>query len=467
MDLFTIVLVILLLSQPVIIFMLIKKNKSLKKELADLKVTHEFVLKKYKPVSDIQKVVKDKEQLLTDYELNMNNLKDKYKLGLERYKQLEYDISLYEEVNELIEHGSYIPYFDFETSEKFKSAIKENKEKQKIFIKNKTAAICKTQWTVGDSRREGEIMTNKAIKLTLRAFNGECDALISKVKWNNIQNIEGRMIKSFETINKANESNQIVIQQVYLDLKVNEARLTHEYNLKKHEEKEEQRAIKEQMREEERANREIEKAKRDAEIEERRYEKALKQAQSELLKAEGGKLDKLNDKIAKLQEALDQAHVMKERAISRAQVTKSGHVYIISNIGSFGENVYKIGMTRRLEPLDRVKELGDASVPFQFDIHAMIYSDNAPSLEAELHRKFNAKRINKINHRKEYFDVTIDEIEKSLNDIAGAEIEVMKIAEAHEYRESLSILLAEKKKMNETKIIEPVASKRYSDDLFN
>ena len=142
---------------------------------------------------------------------------------------------------------------------------------------------------------------------------------------------------------------------------------------------------------------------------------------------------------------MKEAHERKERAISMAQQTKRGHVYIISNIGSFGEQVYKIGMTRRLEPVDRIKELGDASVPFQFDIHAMIYSEDAPTLENALHKAFANKKVNMLNYRKEFFKVTLDEIEQKAKEI-GLETEFTRLPEAMEYRETLAIL----EKLNST-----------------
>ena len=146
-----------------------------------------------------------------------------------------------------------------------------------------------------------------------------------------------------------------------------------------------------------------------------------------------------------------------------AQQTKSGHVYIISNLGSFGENIYKIGMTRRLEPLDRVNELGDASVPFKFDVHAMIYSENAPELETQLHKAFNKNRLNFVNLRREYFNISLDEIEKVVQENHG-KIEFIKEAEAKEYRESIII----KRKMNTVDgliLTEEVYPK--ADDLFD
>jgi hypothetical protein len=147
-----------------------------------------------------------------------------------------------------------------------------------------------------------------------------------------------------------------------------------------------------------------------------------------------------------------------------AQQTKRGHVYIISNIGSFGENVYKIGMTRRLEPTDRVKELGDASVPFKFDIHAMIYSDEAPRLENELHKAFNNKKVNMLNNRKEFFNVTIDEIEQKTREI-GLDAEFSRLPEAMEYKESLAILDKLNSQQAESKTIEQIIAEEFPSTL--
>jgi hypothetical protein len=326
-----------------------------------------------------------------------------------------------------------------DSSEAYKQQINQNKQQQKQAIKDNKAAVCNTTWTVGNSEKEGERMVKRGIKLALRAFNGDCDSLITKVKWNNADQTEKRIQKAFEAINKLNQSSHIYITQDFLDLKIQELKLTHEYHLKKHEEKEEQRQIREQMREEERVKKEIEKAQKDAEKEEKRYQQALEKAQKDLEEAQGEELDKLNEAIAQLKQELEDAQQSKDRAISRAQMTKSGHVYVISNIGSFGKNIYKIGMTRRLEPMDRVKELGDASVPFQFDVHAMIYSEDAPSLENSLHKIFNEQRVNMINTRKEYFNVSLDEIERAVHTHTHGEIEFTKIAEAKEYRETITL----------------------------
>jgi T5orf172 domain len=198
------------------------------------------------------------------------------------------------------------------------------------------------------------------------------------------------------------------------------------------------------MREEEKALRELEKIQQDAEREERRYQDALAKARLEVESATGKAQEKLFSQIEELQKRLTEAEVNKERAISQAQLTKSGHVYIISNIGSFGEDVYKIGMTRRLEPTDRVKELSSASVPFPFDVHAMIFCNNAPELESRLHKRLEDSRMNKENLRKEFFRVSIDEIVRVVREtdaelkIGNSEITFTKIAEAADYRKTLA-----------------------------
>jgi hypothetical protein len=307
-------------------------------------------------------------------------------------------------------------------------------------ITNKTAAVCHTQWEVNGSRVEGRKQINQTLKLMLRAFNGECDAAIVKVKYNNVKVMESRILKSLEVVNKLAEVQQCYIAPDYFNLKLQELYLVHEYQEKAYEEKEEQRRIREQMREEEIARREIERALQEAERDEARYAEALRKAREEVEKAVGEKQQKLYGQIEELQRKLNEAQVNRERAIARAQMTRSGHVYVISNIGSFGDDVFKIGMTRRLDPLDRVRELGDASVPFQFDVHAIIYSEDAPGLETKLHQIFHHRRVNLVNERKEFFRVTIEEIAEAVRR-HDASIGITLAAEAVEYRKTLAIRL--------------------------
>lgn len=203
-------------------------------------------------------------------------------------------------------------------------------------------------------------------------------------------------------------------------------------------EREEQRQIREQMREEERARREYEKAMKDAAKEEELLKKAIEKAQQAVAKASEEQKAKYEAKLQELSEKLKEAEEKSQRAISMAQQTKSGHVYIISNIGSFGEDVFKIGMTRRLEPTDRVRELGDASVPFPFDIHAMIFSEDAPKLETTLHKVFVDNQVNKVNPRKEFFKVSISNIRNQIESM-NIQAKWTMIADAYEWRETQAI----------------------------
>ena len=203
-------------------------------------------------------------------------------------------------------------------------------------------------------------------------------------------------------------------------------------------EKEEQKILREQMREEEKARREIEKMQVDAEREEKRYADALDKAKKDLDKKTEADRELFMQKIVELEAKLKEAQVNKERAKSQAELTRRGHVYVISNLGSFGENVYKIGMTRRLDPIDRVDELSDASVPFDFDIHALIQSDDAPTLERILHEEFNNSRLNKVNERKEFFKVDLKEIEKAIKNHHQSEFKLTLVAEAKEWRQTVA-----------------------------
>jgi hypothetical protein len=337
----------------------------------------------------------------------------------------------------LREMGYYKSHYGFATSERYKKAIDENYAKQKAMLREKDAATCQKEWTVDGSLEKGRKQTEKYLTLMVRAFNGECDSAIARVKPTNYQTMENRIEKAYETLNKLGEMYYCSIADEYKGLRLEELRLEHEHALKVQAEREEQRAIKEEMRQQAIAAREIEKAQQEAEREEKQYEAALAKARSEFEKASAAKQEEMQAKLVELEQMVAEAHANKERAISRAQQTRAGHVYVISNIGSFGSNVYKIGMTRRLDPMDRIWELSDASVPFDFDVHAIIYTDDAPALEAELHERLRDRRVNAVNERKEYFYATIAEIAEVVRD-RFAEIELTMAAEAAEFLQSVA-----------------------------
>jgi len=377
---------------------------------------------------------------------NLNQLQDQIVMSTSqvaefqaRVAALQAEFAKLDEESQLQTFGYYQPHYQFSELKQFAERLEQVRTTQKEMLKEKTAGTCAIAWTVNGSATEGRKSINQTLKLMLRAFNGETDAAIARVRYNNIRVMEERIRRAFDVINSLAQVQQCRISEGYRDLRVDELRLVFEYAEKEQEQKEEQRRIREQMRDEEIALRQIERAKEEAEKEEARYERALLKAREEIANAAGEKQVRLQSQIDELQLKLDEAHAEKERAISRAQMTRSGHVYVISNIGSLGEQVFKIGMTRRLDPLDRIKELGDASVPFQFDIHAMIFSEDAPALESALHRSFERDRVNRVNQRKEFFRVDLESIAAAVQQHHGT-IEFTMAAEAEEYRKTLAII---------------------------
>jgi Domain of unknown function (DUF4041)/Meiotically up-regulated gene 113 len=352
--------------------------------------------------------------------------------------QLKADIEAVEEVGELQEFGFYRPRFAFDTSDEYKKRLAAVRTKQKGMLKRKVACVCHTEWTVDGDKREGKKMLNQQVKLMLRAFNGECDAAVSNVKYNNVKSLESRVTRSFEAINKLGESHRVNLAPEFYQLKFDELHLAHEYQEKKQEEKEEQQRIREQMKEELKVTKEIEKAQDDATRDEQLRRDALEKAREELARKAGEQTTKLEALVSKLENELQEALDRKAKAIARAQLTRSGHVYILSNIGTFGENVYKIGLTRRLEPLERVNELGGASVPFPFDVHAMVYSEDAPALENTLHHHFGSRRVNLVNLRREFFNVTLDEIRAAVAQHFG-HVTFVTVPQAVQYRKTLAM----------------------------
>jgi hypothetical protein len=423
---------------------LLNKNQELNNSVKNISDKYSPILNIDKEIenkkSDLDNVNKSIVEIQNQFQEKASSLNSDYQNAKNIYDKLMQEIAIYETDLELMSFGVYKPQYNFDTAEEYKEKLKQVLDKQKERISNKVAAICNTAWEVSGSKKLGQEMINRQIKLMLRAFNGECDTLIAKVKWNNIDKSNERIIKSWGDLNILGVSNDVKITEEFMQLKLAELKLTHEYEVKKYEEKEEQRRIQEIMREEERAQREYERAQQDAEKEELNYQKALEKAKKDLEKTSGSEFDKMSLKIKELEEQLKNAHEKKERALSMAQQTKSGYVYVISNIGSFGEDIYKIGMTRRLEPMDRVKELGDASVPFEFDVHAMIYSDNAPELERKLHKMYEKSSVNLVNMKKEFFKVDLNEVEDFIKTNHNSEILITKLAQAREYRETLAIL---------------------------
>lgn len=357
----------------------------------------------------------------------------------ERLKELNQDV---EDALDLDDSGFAARRYPGLDSQRLSNLLKVNRKKQKDFAK-KLLDECKlSQVTLGDSSAQGKAFVRQTLKSLLRGFNGECDAAISTLKHSNDSTVLGKIERAFDFYAKqASTRIEIPWSQTLQKLKDDEAYLIHENALAKQAEREEQLELRRQEREEEKARRDAEEAKEAAEREAEKYEELLAKAIKEA--AENDQSDEYLEKIKELERRVKEAEENKERAISRAQMTRSGHVYVISNIGSFGHNVFKVGMTRRLEPTDRVRELGDASVPFPFDIHAMIFTEDAPGLETAIHRRVNSRRLNLVNLRREFFTITWDELVEEAEIAAkeigvSAEIRWTRIAEAEQYRQSVS-----------------------------
>lgn len=308
--------------------------------------------------------------------------------------------------------------------------LKKLRQNNKLMIISRQAGICDYM----DEQRR-----STAIDFVIDAYNGKIDSILSSVKKDNFGILKQKMDDAFQLVNFNGQAfRNARISEVYHSARLEELKWAVVAQELRWQEQEEQRQIREQIREEERARKEYEKAIKEAEKEEQTLKRLIEKAESQVARANEEQKMLFQQKLEELQQKLTQAEEKNQRAISMAQQTRTGNVYIISNIGSFGEHVYKIGMTRRLEPLDRVRELGDASVPFEFDVHAMIYSEDAPALEKQLHRKFLKSQLNKINPRKEFFKLNIHDI-KSYLEAMEINCKWTLTAEAKQYRESLKL----------------------------
>jgi hypothetical protein len=346
-------------------------------------------------------------------------------------------LDLYVRLEEFADNGHFeVPEYLYETSARFAEEIKRVREKQKDLIKNKAAVTYPNNVAISADKSQNKKILDGQVRLMLSSFNIECDTLIGKVSPSSYPRTLERIEKLANTLEKSVATLHCGFNIAYVEHKYEECTLQYHHTLKKQEEQDEQRQIREQIREEQKAIREYEAAIALAEKEERMYRDMLKKAREELSYA--SEEDKIiaEQKIADLERKLAEAEEKEKRAKSMAEQTRKGHVYIISNIGSFGEDIYKIGLTRRLEPMDRVKELGDASVPFAFDVHAMIYVEDAPALESALHREFTASRVNAVNLRKEFFRTDLNSIKNAVERIAGIDAEFKMTVLAEQYYES-------------------------------
>ena len=360
-------------------------------------------------------------------------------LKKEELAHLNEEIAVANDNLNLQEFGFFERQYNFSDSTKYKDRLDILRMEQKSMTKNGTAGRIVSPMLLDNSKSKGRAMQNQLIKAALRGFNGEADALLVKVSVVNIDNKIKALRKAFEQLNKMYSRNLIEITYQYLELKIEELRLAAEYELKKQEEKELLREQREKEREDKKLQAEI-KAKRKQLEKERDHFKKMVAKVTELLKeAKDDEVEELRRQLTEYQDKLSELDEIEEDIDYREGHATAGYVYVISNVGSFGEDVYKIGVTRRLEPLERIRELRSASVPFQFDVHALIFSEEAFALETELHNELANYKVNKVNGRKEYFKVSFDKIKGILAAHKELTVELNEMPEAFEYRQTKAI----------------------------
>ena len=399
-------------------------------EFAHQKIIQEQKLKEQydKYISEITK----QKSLIVAYNDEINELQSTIK-GLKK------SIITFSDEILVQDFGLYEPRYSFLNADSYKAELTNIRNMQKAMIKDGSAVSGSADWQVNGSAVRGRKMIKDMQKLLLRAFNSECDEIINKVKYNNYDSSVKKMERSFNTIAKLGVTMAISITSDYYDLKIQELQLALEYQTQKQHEKEEKAELRAQQREEARLQKELKEQRKNIDKERKHYEQALSNINHQISTASDDNIEDLNQKKEEIIQSLSEIDTKIKDIDYREANQKAGYVYVISNIGSFGDGIYKIGMTRRLNPQDRVDELGDASVPFKFDVHAMIFSEDAPALEAALHRAFEDRKLNLVNQRREFFRVSLDEIKDVVKNNFDKTVEFVDVPDADQYRISLKL----------------------------
>lgn len=422
----------------------VQELEGLLSELQDRYARLQALAKKYGVMEllETQKEIEQKKAELESVGLSIQTAQKNLEALAHRSSELQGRILVLDEVLLLESFALYEPKFRLNASHEYKTRLDGIRRRQKAMIKEGEAAFWNADWQVNGSKAEGRKLVNDMIKLVVRSFNNECDYCVDNVKFNNVETGEKRIRRSFEACNRLGQIMTVRLSEHYLNLKLDELHLAHEFQLKKQEEKEEARRKREELREQQKFDQEIRTARERIAKDRQHFLAALRDLHTRLKKVETEEerallMVKISE-VSASKESLDS----EEKLIDyREQNAKAGYVYVVSNVGAFGDGVYKIGMTRRLDPMERIEELSGASVPFWFDVHAMVFSDNARELEAKLHLCFAAGRLNKVNGRKEFFRADISEIEQVIRMNYDALVEVIHEAPAEQYRESLRMTL--------------------------
>lgn len=394
-------------------------------------------------ISSLESKLKDKQSILDDLTRQIKVAKDILKLDDElkkrqsELKALQKEVIVLNDDLDLQEYGFFERKYKFSDSTKYKEELETLRKRQKQLVKDKKAGVIVRPMLLDNSKSKGRAMQNQLIKAMIRGFNGEVDAHLVKVTATNLSKKVDAVVKSFNQLNKMYSRNLVCLSNDYLELKISELQLAVEYELQKLEEKELLREQRAKEREDKKLQAELAAKRKQIEKDRKHFKQMLDNVEELLKTANEEEKEKLNLQLAEYQDKLSELDELEEDIDYREGHATAGYVYIISNVGAFGEDVYKIGVTRRLDPMERIRELGSASVPFQFDVHALIFSEEAFSLEKELHNRFEKNKINKVNGRKEYFKVPFSDIKAVLEEHKELAIELTEKAEAFEYRQSL------------------------------
>ncbi|MFI3632710.1 DUF4041 domain-containing protein [Streptococcus parauberis] len=391
---------------------------------------------KFKEFEDSKVTADEIKQEANVYKENIIKETDDYKQEIEnslissKEKKEEIDLYIAEKADQALFAQTTVNFTEGVTSNEIKNKLSMLQLDEKQLIKEGLAVL--------DSGQNTKTSFNKQSKQLLRAFNSEADYYLSNVTIKNVDNFRNKIAKAFETLNKMFEIDNVKLNQELLTSKLKQLDIMYQYQKQVEIEKELLKAQKEEIREQQKAEKEIQDQKRKIEKEEQQFNNEMNKL-LKYLNAANNEVEQniYADKIKELEEKLKLLEKDKQNVLERETNTRAGYVYIISNIGSFGENVYKIGMTRRLEPMDRINELGSASVPFPFDVHALIFSDDAPRLENTLHNYFRNNEVNKVNTRKEFFKVDLQEVKNVVLKEHNNTVHFTDLAVAEQYYESI------------------------------
>ncbi|MBA4039994.1 MAG: DUF4041 domain-containing protein [Planctomyces sp.] len=308
--------------------------------------------------------------------------------------------------------------------------LKQARARTTQLVKDSQAALCDY---IERERKE------TAERFVTDAFNGKVDSILARARHDNAGTLQQEIRDAYAVVNLHGRAfRNARITHKYLEARIDElnwAVATHEL---RRQEVEEQRRVRQQIRDEEKAQRDYARQIKLADKQERDIQSRIAEFQRQADAASAEQRLAYEQRVADLKTQLAEAEARNQRAKSMAQQTRTGHVYVLSNLGAFGENIYKVGMTRRLDPMDRIWELSDASVPFDFDVHAIIQTDDAPDLELKIHNALLIKQVNKINRRKEYYRVAISDI-RGVFESLGVQAAWTLLAEAREYHETLAL----------------------------